>query len=113
MINNIKAVAVIVGAVIGAGFASGQEIYSFFNAYNANGLLGIVVSSILLGIIIYKVLKRANKYNLKNYNELLEHMNVPSKIKQVFSIIINLFLLISFYIMVAGTCFCLFLFILW
>lgn len=102
MINNIKAVAVIVGAVIGAGFASGQEIYSFFNAYNANGLLGIVVSSILLGIIIYKVLKRANKYNLKNYNELLEHMNVPSKIKQVFSIIINLFLLISFYIMVAG-----------
>ena len=54
----LKSVFVIVGAVVGAGFASGQEIYSFFNIYNENGLIGIIISSILLGIIIYKVLKK-------------------------------------------------------
>ena len=102
MKNIIKSVSVIVGAVVGAGFASGQEIYSFFNVYNENGLVGIIISSILLGIIIYKVLKKSNNYNLKNYNELLEYFNMPSKIKQVLNIIINMFLLISFYIMVAG-----------
>ena len=56
MKNIIKSVSVIVGAVVGAGFASGQEIYSFFNVYNENGLVGIIISSILLGFIIYKVL---------------------------------------------------------
>ena len=33
MKNIIKSISVIVGAVVGAGFASGQEIYSFFSKY--------------------------------------------------------------------------------
>lgn len=58
MKNILKSVFVIVGAVVGAGFASGQEIYSFFNIYNENGAIGILISSVLLGIIIYKTLKK-------------------------------------------------------
>ena len=102
MKNIIKSVSVIVGAVVGAGFASGQEIYSFFNVYNENGLVGIIISSILLGFIIYKVLKKSNDFNITTYNELLEKIHVPEKIKNILNIIINIFLLISFYIMVAG-----------
>ena len=98
----LKSVFVIVGAVVGAGFASGQEIYSFFNIYNENGLIGIIISSILLGIIIYKVLKKSNESKLKIYDELLEKIKVPSTIKNILNIIVNIFLLISFYIMVAG-----------
>ena len=98
----LKSVFVIVGAVVGAGFASGQEIYSFFNIYNENGLIGIIISSILLGIIIYKVLKKSNESKLKSYDELLEKIKVPSTIKNILNIIVNIFLLISFYIMVAG-----------
>ena len=102
MKNIIKSVSVIVGAVVGAGFASGQEIYSFFNVYNENGLVGIIISSTLLGIIIYKVLKISNNYNVTTYSELLEKINIPPKVKNVLNIIINIFLLISFYIMIAG-----------
>ena len=80
----LKSVFVIVGAVVGAGFASGQEIYSFFNIYNENGLIGIIISSILLGIIIYKVLKKSNESKLKSYDELLEKIKVPSTIKNIF-----------------------------
>ena len=98
----LKSVFVIVGAVVGAGFASGQEIYSFFNIYNENGLIGIIISSVLLGVIIYKVLKKSNDFNLNNYDELLERIKVPKTVKNVLNIIINIFLLISFYIMVAG-----------
>ena len=29
----LKTIFVIIGTIIGAGFASGQEIYSFFNIY--------------------------------------------------------------------------------
>lgn len=38
MKNNIKIIFVIIGAVIGAGFASGQEIYLFFYSYGIKGL---------------------------------------------------------------------------
>ena len=50
-------VLVIVGALIGAGFASGQEIYSFFYSYGLHGMLGLVVTCILIGILINKILK--------------------------------------------------------
>ena len=102
MKNIIKSVSVIVGAVVGAGFASGQEIYSFFNVYNENGAIGIIISSILLGTIIYKVLKISNNCNATTYSELLEKINIPPKVKNILNIIINIFLLISFYIMIAG-----------
>ena len=98
----LKSVFVIVGAVVGAGFASGQEIYSFFNIYNESGLIGIIISSVLLGVIIYKALKQSSDFNLRNYDELLGKIKVPKTVKNILNIIINTFLLISFYIMVAG-----------
>lgn len=40
-----------VGAVIGAGFASGKELYEFFAAFGPRGLLGIGVSGILFALL--------------------------------------------------------------
>ena len=101
MRNTLKAVLVIIGTLIGAGFASGQEIYSFFNVYQENGLVGIIVSCLITGVVIYKVLKLTNN-NINSYNELLERKKSLKPLKQVLSIIINIFLIMSFYIMVAG-----------
>lgn len=101
MKDTIKAVLVIIGTLIGAGFASGQEIYSFFNIYKENGLIGIVISSLITGMVIYKVLKLTNN-NINSYNELLERKKNKKILKYIMNIIINIFLLMSFYIMVAG-----------
>ncbi len=102
MKNSIKAITVIIGTLIGAGFASGQEIYIFFNVYKENGLIGIVLSSTITGVIIYKTLKISNKYNINTYNELIERKNKHKILKYIINIIINIFLLMSFYIMVSG-----------
>ena len=102
MKNSIKAIFVIIGTIIGAGFASGQEIYSFFNVYKENGIIGILISSIMIGIIIYVVLKKSTKLDISSYNELLEKSRISNNLKNIFKIIINIFLLMSFYIMVAG-----------
>lgn len=80
----------------------GQEIYSFFYIFGKWGILGIIVASILLGIIIYKTLIISKKYNLNNYNELLDKIINNQKIKKIIKIIINIFLISSFYIMIAG-----------
>lgn len=109
MNNVIKVVFVIIGTVIGAGFASGQEIYTFFYSYGINGLIGLIICSIFLSIIIYKVLKilTENK-NIENYKEFLDTIinrkakNPYLNIKFILNTIINIFLLISFYIMIAG-----------
>ena len=57
MKETISIVLVIIGALVGAGFASGQEIFSFFYLYGENGIYGILIMSILIGILIYRVLK--------------------------------------------------------
>ena len=40
--NVLKVVFVIIGTLIGAGFASGQEIYAFFYSFGIKGIYGIV-----------------------------------------------------------------------
>lgn len=98
----LKVVFVIIGTLIGAGFASGQEIYAFFFSFGSKGLFGIVISSSIIGIAIYKTLKIIQKNNIKNYKEFLEILIKNKKIKDITNIIVNIFILSSFYIMVAG-----------
>ena len=57
MKNILKIVFVIIGTLIGAGFASGKEIYTFFYSYGEKGIFGIIISSLLIGIIIYNSLR--------------------------------------------------------
>ena len=109
MKNTIKVIFVIIGTIIGAGFASGQEIYTFFYTYGINGILGLTICSLLLAIIIYKVLIIINKDNtIGNYKDFLEKIIKNKSNKKYFNInfiintIINIFMLISFYIMIAG-----------
>ncbi len=102
MKKSFKVIFTIIGTVIGAGFASGQEIYSFFNIYGEQGFLGIILSDLLTGFIIYKILKKSNKYSIISYKHLLKNTNLPQNVINVFNIIVNIFLILSFYIMVAG-----------
>lgn len=98
-----KVVMVIMGTLIGAGFASGREIYVFFSQYGHFGLLGILLSSFLTALIIYLVLKQVKEKNMNHYASLLTEIN-PNHQKINFYLhgIVNSFLLISFFIMIAG-----------
>lgn len=98
----LKVVFVIIGTLIGAGFASGQEVYVFFFSFGIKGLLGILISSIIIGITIYKTLKIIHKNNIDNYREFLNNLIKNKKINNIINAIINIFILVSFYIMIAG-----------
>ena len=107
IIESLKVSFVIIGTIIGAGFASGQEIYTFFNVYGLKGLLGIFISCMLIGIVIYKILKISMQLKQEEYEAFLKSI-IPEKLRDnkilIFTInnIINIFLLISFFIMVSG-----------
>lgn len=105
MIKSIsKIIFVIIGALIGAGFASGQEIYVFFYAYGMKGLMGIIISSALIGYIIYKTFKIIQKNDISTYREFLEIIIGKDKknLISILNLIINTFLLVTFFIMISG-----------
>lgn len=80
----------------------GKEIYLFFVVYGINGIWGIILSQVIIGIIIYKVLTISNNQKISNYGELTGVINKNTKINEILKIIINIFLLLSFYVMIAG-----------
>lgn len=98
----LKVVFVIIGTLIGAGFASGQEVNTFFFSFGIKGLLGIILSSFIIGIIIYKTFKIIYKNNINNYKEFLNCLLKNEKINNITNSIINIFILVSFYVMIAG-----------
>lgn len=108
MKNILKVVFVIIGTLIGAGFASGQEMYVFFFSYGMQGLIGIIISSILMGIIIYQTLKLLDKYEIRTYKDFLDILITSKKgrktnlIENIINLIVNIFIVITFFIMVAG-----------
>ena len=95
-------VLLIIGALVGAGFASGQEIYSFFYSYGKIGIVGIIITCCLISLTIYKSLKIIYSNKIDNYDEFLR-IFIPNKnVTKVISIMINILLLVTFYIMIAG-----------
>ena len=70
------------------------------------GFYGIIVCGIFFSIIVYKIFSICLKYNINNYEDFLYELNFTSKLKpfiiKIFRFIVNAFLIVSFYIMVAG-----------
>lgn len=80
----------------------GKEIYLFFGIYGKNGIIGIIISQILIGIVVAKILSISNRNKIENYRELTNHISQNNKINEIIKIIVNIFLLLSFYVMIAG-----------
>lgn len=95
-------VLLIIGALIGAGFASGQEIYSFFYSYGKVGIAGIVLTFCLISLAIYKSLNIIYENEINSYDDFLKVFVKSEKITKVINVILNILLLVSFYIMIAG-----------
>ncbi len=80
----------------------GQEVYSFFFLYGKKGIIGIFLACIIMGIVIYKTLKIIKENDTKNYDEFLNSLLKNDKITKITNIVTSFFILISFYVMIAG-----------
>lgn len=96
-----RVACVYMATIIGAGFASGQEIVKFFSTYYRGGFYGIIVAGILFSIIGYVVLDKVYTERIKNYDELVFPM-VGWTFGWIMEVIVTLFMLCLFCVMVAG-----------
>ena len=84
-INMFKIACIFIGTVVGAGLASGKEIYQFFSIYGMKSFLGIVLCFfiyVLIGNLIFDV---CSKNKLSSYNLLINEVcpKVPAKILNI------------------------------
>ena len=54
-LNALNVAGLYVGAIIGAGFASGREIWQFFGLFGEKGIYGVVIFAILCHRSLYKI----------------------------------------------------------
>lgn len=100
--NWINIMFIYVGAVIGAGFASGREIVEFFGIYGIRGIWGIYISGILFSIIGSLILIKIYNKKIGSFNEMI-YIVFRKRIRPFIDIIINLSLYTGFSIMIAGS----------
>ena len=94
--------ATYVGTVVGAAFASGQEILQFFGYFGAWGLVGLLVTTALLVVFGYLVMEAGRELQARSYRPVIGEAAGPW-LGRVLDWIITLFLLGSFLIMSAGS----------
>lgn len=90
-----------VGAIVGAGFASGQELLQFFVSFGPAGLWGTVVAGIgfmILGVLIFQL---AADHRITSYHELLRLL-LGNRVGRWADICLSLFLFAGLVIMLAG-----------
>jgi uncharacterized membrane protein YkvI len=93
--------ATLIGTVVGAGFASGQEILQFFSKYQTAGYAGIALTILLLGLAVNQVFKIGLKLDTSSYREFLVYLLGPRLLNGA-DLILSLFLLLLTGVMYAG-----------
>ncbi|SCY62563.1 YkvI family membrane protein [Alkaliphilus peptidifermentans] len=94
--------SIYVGTVIGAGFASGQEILHFFGRYGVYGGVGVVLATILFTIIGIMVLTKVYNRNILKFDMFTLQYLSPRYLKIV-QLVFILFLIASYLIMITGS----------
>ena len=72
--TTLQVAATYVGAVMGAGFASGQEIQQFFARFGRWGLAGIVISAVLFSLLGWGILDLQERWKISSYPEFFNHL---------------------------------------
>lgn len=98
----LEIASVYIGTVIGAGFASGQEIMKFFSSYGYDGIYGILFSGILFSLLGWSILEMVYVYKIKDYHGFIYSM-MGSFLGNIMEWVVSLFMFISFCTMLAGT----------
>lgn len=94
--------AVYIGTVVGAGFASGQEILQFFGYFGLWGIAGLAVAVLLFGVLGAKVMLLASRIGGDSYRQVIDAVG-GRRLGPLLNLIITFFLFGILVAMVAGT----------
>lgn len=99
--QTFRVAATYVGTVVGAGFASGQEMLRFFVSYGPAGLAGIGLATLLFCAYGILIMDLGRRLNAQSHREVL-HLVCGPTLGRIMDGLITLFLGVTLTIMVAG-----------
>ncbi|PAK42074.1 hypothetical protein [Peribacillus simplex] len=102
MKNSLNLAGAYIGIIIGAGFASGQEVLQFFTSFGIYSVLGIVVATILFAFLGMQVTQLGSALQTRSHKSIIDHI-CGRFIGRVVDIIITFFLFGVTVIMIAGS----------
>lgn len=92
---------VFISSIVGAGFATGNEILFYFSRYSKFGLVGILGSVILFSLFQYIIVAEAGKKRAYKFDDYL-FLIMGKKSANIISFISHFFMLIIFSAMLCG-----------
>ncbi|MBQ2696786.1 MAG: hypothetical protein IJF61_05735 [Clostridia bacterium] len=98
----LKIGAVYMGTVLGAGFASGQELLQFFVRFSYRGLLGCTLAGVLFCLLGAIILSKSYGLSEKTYRKYLKTV-FKGPLSSFLAFVGEVFLCVSFCIMLSGS----------
>lgn len=99
--NILRVAATYIGTVIGAGFASGQEILRFFTLFGLKGIWGLVFCTVLFAFLGVLLLFLGQRLKAASYKDILIFACGP-KLGRVMDLLMTVFLFGALSVMLAG-----------
>lgn len=91
-----------IGTVVGAGFASGQEILKFFSHFGPGGITGILLSSLLFSISGTLIMYLGSKLKASSFAEVVRHV-CGKRFGPLMDFLLGLFLFGTLSVLLAGS----------
>ncbi|MFZ7131393.1 MAG: hypothetical protein ACOWWR_03460 [Eubacteriales bacterium] len=99
--NVIKISSLFIAATIGAGFASGKELFIYFTQYQENSEISIALSGVLflmVGFLFFHFIRRNKPQNIDDFFHIL----LNNKVASLLSFLVIVFMLGVLSIMISG-----------
>lgn len=96
ILDGVKIAMAYIGTVIGAGFATGQEILQFFTKLGYNSIYAILVATLLFILVGLKILLLGNKLSTPSYGKLVDRIFGPV------SPLVNIYLALTYLLICAA-----------
>lgn len=101
-VSTFKVAATYIGTIVGAGFATGQEMLQFFSRFGLSGLYGLVLTTVLFIAFGYIIMLLGKEINADSHLDIIRHAG-GKVIGTVIDFIITFFLFGALTAMIAGT----------
>ena len=101
-VSTLKVAGVYIGTIVGAGFATGQEVLQFFSKFGIMGLAGLTITMILFMYFGHIIMDLGRQLNAQSHIEIIKYSG-GKIIGTLVDAIITIFLFGALTAMIAGT----------
>jgi len=100
-VSALKVAATYIGTVVGAGFATGQEVLQFFARFGISGFGGLFITTVMFIVFGYLIMDLGSALHARSHMEIIRYSG-GKLVGTIIDVIITVFLFGTFSVMIAG-----------